>query len=297
MVPGLLWKPGEPHGYDVVEYHLQAPREWYEAGRIVPLRHNAFSFFPFNVEMHYLLAMHLEGGPYKGMYLCQLMHLAMMVLVVLATWAFARRIAPRPRGGGRRGGRDRGRAVGHAARGDRLQRGRVLALFDARGRLGDARDPRAGGPGPQVRHRRRDGRAGLRREANRGAGGADRRAGRRGGWCCCCGRRAVVASADAPARSAAARSGRAGAVCHRGAGRLRAVAGAEPALGGQPGLSRRHVRARPGVLQRGAGRALAPPPFAAAGAAADRARFGHSAARCSRRGSSRTCSCRSASPG
>jgi hypothetical protein len=94
MVPGLLWKPGEPHGYDVVEYHLQAPREWYEAGRIVPLRHNAFSFFPFNVETHYLLAMHLEGGPYEGMYLCQLMHLAIMVLVVLATWAFARRIAP-----------------------------------------------------------------------------------------------------------------------------------------------------------------------------------------------------------
>jgi hypothetical protein len=94
IVPGLLWKPGEPHGYDVVEYHLQAPREWYEAGRIVPLRHNAFSFFPFNVEAHYLLAMHLEGGPYEGMYLCQLMHLAMMMLVVLATWAFARRTAP-----------------------------------------------------------------------------------------------------------------------------------------------------------------------------------------------------------
>ena len=55
----------------------------YDAGRIVPLRHNAFSFFPFNVETHYLLAMHLEGGPYEGMYLCQLMHLSLMVLVVL----------------------------------------------------------------------------------------------------------------------------------------------------------------------------------------------------------------------
>ena len=30
--PGLLWGD-EPNGYDVVEYHLQVPRKWYEAGR------------------------------------------------------------------------------------------------------------------------------------------------------------------------------------------------------------------------------------------------------------------------
>ena len=28
--PGMLWTREEPHGYDVVEYHLQAPREWFE---------------------------------------------------------------------------------------------------------------------------------------------------------------------------------------------------------------------------------------------------------------------------
>ena len=27
MPPGVLW-PGEPHYYDVLEYHLQVPREW-----------------------------------------------------------------------------------------------------------------------------------------------------------------------------------------------------------------------------------------------------------------------------
>jgi hypothetical protein len=91
--PGFLWTPNEPHGYDVVEYHLQVPREWYEAGRIVPLHHNVFSFFPFNVELHYLLAMHLRGGPWAGMYLAQLMHGAMILLAVLAACGFARRLA------------------------------------------------------------------------------------------------------------------------------------------------------------------------------------------------------------
>ena len=86
--PGLLWK-GEPAGYDVVEYHLQVPREWYEIGRIVPLHHNVYSFFPFNVEMHYLLAMHLRGGPWAGMYLAQFMHGTYIMLSVIAVYAIA----------------------------------------------------------------------------------------------------------------------------------------------------------------------------------------------------------------
>ncbi|HWE92623.1 MAG TPA: hypothetical protein VG269_01500 [Tepidisphaeraceae bacterium] len=94
--PGMLWTPEEPHGYDVAEYHLQIPREWYEAGRIVPLHHNVFSYFPFNVETHYLLAMHLRGGPWAGMYLAQLMHGAFVVLTVLAVYGFARRGAGPP---------------------------------------------------------------------------------------------------------------------------------------------------------------------------------------------------------
>ena len=85
--------PGDPSFYDVVEYHLQVPREWFEAGRIVPLPHNVFSFFPMNVEMHYLLAMHLSGGPWAGMYLAQLMHCAFIALFVAAVYAFALQIA------------------------------------------------------------------------------------------------------------------------------------------------------------------------------------------------------------
>jgi hypothetical protein len=83
MLPGWLWKPLDPHPYDVMVYHLQVPREWYEAGRIMPLGHNIYSYFPFNAEMHYLMAMHLRGGPLAGMYLAQFMSVMFMVLTLI----------------------------------------------------------------------------------------------------------------------------------------------------------------------------------------------------------------------
>jgi hypothetical protein len=91
--PGILWSSDEPNGYDVVEYHLQIPREWHEAGRITRLDHNVFSYFPQGVEMHYLLAMHLRGGAWEGMYLAQLMHVAFVALSVIAVYAAARSFA------------------------------------------------------------------------------------------------------------------------------------------------------------------------------------------------------------
>ncbi len=87
--PGMMWGD-EPHGYDVLEYHLQIPREWHEAGRITPLEHNVFSYFPFNVEMHFLMAMLLRGGPWSGMYLAQLMHAAFIGLTVAGIYGAVR---------------------------------------------------------------------------------------------------------------------------------------------------------------------------------------------------------------
>ena len=95
LPPGLLWGADEPNGYDVVEYHLQVPREWYEAGRIAPLAHNVFSHFPLGVEMHYLLAMHLRGGPWAGMYVAQLMHLAFVALCAVAVYGVLREVGAR----------------------------------------------------------------------------------------------------------------------------------------------------------------------------------------------------------
>ncbi len=82
IAPGFLWKPLDPHPYDVMSYHLQVPREWYDAGKIIPLEHNAFSYFPMLMETHYLAAMHLLGGPWKGMYLCQFISLAHSSMLV-----------------------------------------------------------------------------------------------------------------------------------------------------------------------------------------------------------------------
>jgi Dolichyl-phosphate-mannose-protein mannosyltransferase len=93
IMPGLLWGADDPSGYDVVEYHLQVPREWYELGRIAPLHHNVFSFFPFNVEMHYLLAMHLHAGPWAGMFLAQWMHGIFIALTIAAIYAAVRAFA------------------------------------------------------------------------------------------------------------------------------------------------------------------------------------------------------------
>jgi hypothetical protein len=91
--PGMLWQPSDPHGYDVVSYHLQIPREWFEAGKITALQHNVFSYFPFNIEMHYLLAMQIRGGAWSGMYLAQMMHLWFIVLTVMAIGSAAGPVA------------------------------------------------------------------------------------------------------------------------------------------------------------------------------------------------------------
>ncbi len=87
LMPGSLWKPLDPHPYDVTSYHLQVPREWYEAGRIVPLAHNMFSYFPMNVEVQYLLLDHAAGGPrgpWDAMYAAQFVSVGYTLLMLLA---------------------------------------------------------------------------------------------------------------------------------------------------------------------------------------------------------------------
>jgi len=80
-VAGALWiagatrAPGRIGGadaYDVLEYHLQVPREFLHAGRIGELPHNCYSYYPLGVEMLFLLAMSLRGGAYEGMYAAKL---------------------------------------------------------------------------------------------------------------------------------------------------------------------------------------------------------------------------------
>jgi len=85
------WVGGFPDEYDVLEYHLQVPREHYEAGQIRELPHNGYSYYPLGVETLFLLAMALRGGAYEGMYLAKLLHGAFGVLAVAGVFGALKR--------------------------------------------------------------------------------------------------------------------------------------------------------------------------------------------------------------
>lgn len=93
---GMLWRPDDPHPYDSLIYHLQVPREWYELGRIVPLEHNVYSYFPFNVEVHYLLASYLRGSPWLAAAQNQFLSISFTLLSAVALRGWLRtRFEPR----------------------------------------------------------------------------------------------------------------------------------------------------------------------------------------------------------
>ena len=94
LPPGILWD-GEGNAYDVLEYHLQGPREYFLAGCIKFLPHNVYTSFPQQMEMLYLLQMHLMGDPYYGAVPSQLLHAACGILAVLAVFFWSPRGASR----------------------------------------------------------------------------------------------------------------------------------------------------------------------------------------------------------
>lgn len=73
--------------YDVVSYHLQVPREFYESGAIRFLPHNTYSNYPLGVEMLFLLAMVLRGGATAGLFAAKCVHGLWGVLAVAAVWS------------------------------------------------------------------------------------------------------------------------------------------------------------------------------------------------------------------
>jgi hypothetical protein len=77
--PGILW-PSEYGGYDVLEYHLQLPKEWMELGRMIGLQHNAYSFLPNLIESGYLHMALLKGSAIEASYAVQLFNTAMALL-------------------------------------------------------------------------------------------------------------------------------------------------------------------------------------------------------------------------
>lgn len=87
LPPGVLW-PEEANGYDVLEYHLQGPREWFEHGRIEFLPHNVYTSFPQQTEILYLLLMHLCRDAHAAAIPSQLLHAALGILAVFAIGAW-----------------------------------------------------------------------------------------------------------------------------------------------------------------------------------------------------------------
>lgn len=88
---GILCTFVPPMDYDVVEYHLAAPRIYFDQGRITYLPNLVFSNFPFNMEMLYLFGMSIVGKPLLGAYLAKLFNLGIACLLGLAIYSFARR--------------------------------------------------------------------------------------------------------------------------------------------------------------------------------------------------------------
>jgi hypothetical protein len=59
--------------FDAIEYHLQGPKEYYQAGRITFLPHNVYTSMPFNVEMLHLLGMEVLDDWWWGALVGQLL--------------------------------------------------------------------------------------------------------------------------------------------------------------------------------------------------------------------------------
>lgn len=82
-----------PWDYDGLSYHLQGPRLFLQAGRIIPIPENWFTYYPSTWEMIYLLGMGLGTDIFA-----RLIHYSTMILLLLATYSFGKRFLPHPGG-------------------------------------------------------------------------------------------------------------------------------------------------------------------------------------------------------
>ena len=59
--------------FDAIEYHVQGPKEYFQAGRIAFLPHNVYTSMPFSIEMLHLLGMEVAGDWWLGALVGQLL--------------------------------------------------------------------------------------------------------------------------------------------------------------------------------------------------------------------------------
>ncbi len=87
--PGTLWSE-EGFGYDVLEYHLEMPKEYWQQSAIAYAPHNVYASFPAAIEMHYLLAMVVLGNDLDTGTVANFIHAIFGALTVFAAWCVAR---------------------------------------------------------------------------------------------------------------------------------------------------------------------------------------------------------------
>ena len=78
--------------FDVREYHLQGPKEFYLAGQIEFLSHNVYTSMPFATEMLSLLGMIVAGDWWWGSLVGQTVLASFSVMTALGIYALGRRI-------------------------------------------------------------------------------------------------------------------------------------------------------------------------------------------------------------
>lgn len=81
--------------FDVKEYHIQGPKEWFMNGAIEMLPHNVYTSFPFLTEMFHLLGMELSSDWYLGALAGKLALMTFAPLTGLAVFAAADRLFDR----------------------------------------------------------------------------------------------------------------------------------------------------------------------------------------------------------
>ena len=77
--------------FDVVEYHLGGPKEWFQQGHIARLPHNVYASFPFLTEMLLLCGMVLHGDWESGALAGQAVLAGFAPLTALGLYATGRR--------------------------------------------------------------------------------------------------------------------------------------------------------------------------------------------------------------
>lgn len=82
-----------PMDFDVREYHLQAPKEFYQNGKIAFLPHNVYGNMPLGAEMFSLMGMVLLGDWWLGALVGKTVIAAFAPLTALALFAAGRRFA------------------------------------------------------------------------------------------------------------------------------------------------------------------------------------------------------------